>query len=111
MLADLQIKGCDDMDRPSPSRDQHRVGAQIESISPGLGCQPVRGDTREETVLARADRLGSGREAVARLHLDENDSAPTPDDQIDLAALAAVAARERPVALEHEICERDRLGM
>src|SRR5580704_14447161 len=97
------------MARQPAWRDEHRIGAQIAGRGPGVAREPMGSGAAEEATLAGPHGLKRRLESVARLHLDEGDGATAPHDEVDLAALAAVAARQRPIALEHEKDERRRL--
>src|SRR5580700_3093722 len=107
--ADLELERRHDMARQPTGRDQHGIGTQIEGHGPRIAREPMRDGAAEDAALAGPDRLERGLERVARLHLDEGDGATAPHDEVDLAALAAVTARQRAIALEHEKDERRRL--
>jgi integrase len=63
-------------------------------------------DSVAALLLARRHRIGGLIEAGAGLDLDEDDRAPAPHDQVDLAARRAEAARDRAIALEQQQGQR-----
>ena len=90
------IAGCGPR-RAGASRRRDRRGCILD--------RPARLDLDEgdgPPALLRRDRRGCILDRPARLDLDEGDGPPALHDQVDLAALAAEAPGEKPVALGAE---------
>jgi hypothetical protein len=96
--------------RQAPGRDRDDVEAAGEAGEPRAALEEEGGGARDPLLLAEADgleRVASGR---APLHLDEDEEAAAPRDQVDLAQGGAEAAGEDGEAFQPQQERRDGLG-
>ena len=72
-------------DAPAGGRDQHDIEAHVAARIVRMAREPELGSGDDAALLALADRLGGIGELLARLDLDEDEYAPEPRPDDDLA--------------------------
>src|SRR5262245_2090291 len=98
----VDLPGTDDMARPAAGRHQHDVETDGAAAMARMLGHEQAGGAKDAAALARRDRLGRCRHAVARFHLDDGERPAAPGDHVDLPGWRAVILRQDAIALEAE---------
>jgi hypothetical protein len=92
-----------------PAR-QNGVAGQVFAHRPGIAGDPQARGARDAAAFGLADGAGGVVDVAARLDFDKRHRAAAPRDNVDLAAIHAVAALDDAVALADQERRGEKLG-